>query len=70
MANIEDIKKLADEQGVELSEDMLETIAGGYYSVEEWLKMSAAEREKAKNDSLELRKQLAYCEYLDPDPVV
>ena len=69
MANIEDIKKMASENGVEITDEILADVAGGYYSTEEWLKMSAAERQKAKDDSIELKKQGVYCKYLDSDPV-
>ncbi|MEE0875635.1 MAG: hypothetical protein UIH27_19600 [Ruminococcus sp.] len=44
MANIEDIKKFADEKGVEISDEMLEAIAGGRYTLEEWDNMTDEER--------------------------
>lgn len=44
MANIEEIKKIAAEDGVELTEEMLEAIAGGKYTYEEWKAMTDEER--------------------------
>ncbi|MBQ9673099.1 MAG: hypothetical protein IJV39_00545 [Ruminococcus sp.] len=55
MANIEDIKKLASEDGIEISEEELEAIAGGAYTYEEWTKMSKEERRAAQ-----LRSQAAH----------
>ena len=55
MANLEELKKLADEKGVELSEEDLEAIAGGMYSREEWKKMTPEERRKAQERSAAAR---------------
>lgn len=45
------IKELAGE-GVELPEEILDAVAGGAYSVEEWNAMSTEEREAAQTRSL------------------
>ena len=70
MANIEELKKLADEKGVELSEEDIETIVGGLYSKEEWRAMTPDERDAAVKQSMMIR--LAgtgeYCKYFDRDP--
>ena len=52
MANLEDIKKVAEEQGIELTEDMLEQIAGGVIPPEEWEKMTPEERKAAQIESM------------------
>lgn len=52
MANIEEIKKYAAEEGIDLSEDVLEAIAGGKYSDEEWSKMTEDERIAAQDRSV------------------
>ena len=41
------IKEMAGE-GVELPEEILDAVAGGAYSVEEWNQMSTQEREAAQ----------------------
>ncbi len=51
MANIEEIKKMADEQGVELTDDVLEAIAGGVIPYEEWTKMTKEQRRAAQTES-------------------
>ena len=45
------IKELAGE-GVELPEEILDAVAGGAYSVEEWNQMSTEERQAAQQRSL------------------
>lgn len=69
MANIEEIKKIADEKGVELTEEMLESVAGGKYTTEEWTAMSAEDRIQAILDSQAIKKAGTgeYCKYLDKD---
>ena len=70
MANLEELKKMADAEGVELSEEDLEAIAGGLYSEEEWLKMSPDERRAAYMESRKLKAAHSrdYCKYFDADP--
>lgn len=45
------IKEMAGE-GVELPEEILDAVAGGAYSVEEWNAMSTEERRAAQDRSL------------------
>ena len=45
------IKEMAGE-GVELPEEILDAVAGGAYSVEEWNQMSTEERRAAQDRSL------------------
>ncbi len=45
------IKDMAGE-GVELPEEILDAVAGGAYSVEEWNQMSTEERQAAQQRSL------------------
>ena len=45
------LKEMAGE-GVELSEDVLDAVAGGAYTVEEWNAMSEEERKAAQKRSL------------------
>ena len=45
------IKELAGE-GVELPEEILDAVAGGAYTVEEWNAMSVEERQAAQQRSL------------------
>lgn len=45
------IKELAGE-GVELPEEILDAVAGGAYSVEEWNQMSTEERQAAQQRSV------------------
>lgn len=47
---LEVIKEMAGE-GVELSEEILEAIAGGAYTEEEWLAMTVEERQAAQKRS-------------------
>ena len=45
------IKELAGD-GVEIPEEILEAVAGGAYTVEEWNQMSTEERQAAQQRSL------------------
>ena len=45
------IKEMAGE-GVELPEEILDAVAGGAYSVEEWNQMSTEERQAAQQRSV------------------
>lgn len=49
---LSEIKKVATENGVELTDDMLDEIAGGAYTQEEWLSMTVEERQEAQRRSL------------------
>lgn len=48
MANLEELKKEAAEAGIELTEDMLDGVAGGAYTREEWEAMTVEERQAAQ----------------------
>ena len=63
-----EIKKLAATMKVELTDEDVDQIAGGY-SKENWLQMTPEERIAAYNESKEKRKQdgNAYCAYYDPN---
>ena len=52
MALLDDVKKLAAEEGVELTEEMLAEIAGGAYSKEDWDSMTPEERKAAQTRSI------------------
>jgi len=62
MASIEELKKLADAEGVELSEEELELIAGGAYTYEEWYAMTVEERKAAQKRSFAKRILQMECE--------
>ncbi len=49
---LSEIKKVATENGVELTDDILDEIAGGAYTQEEWLSMTVEERQEAQRRSL------------------
>ena len=49
---ISEIQKLAAENGVELTDEMLDAVAGGAYSTEEWNSMNSEERKAAQQRSL------------------
>ena len=51
MANIEELKKIAEEKGVELTDDMLEVVAGGM-SKEDWDKLTPEEQKQAQVQSI------------------
>ncbi|MBQ7203252.1 MAG: hypothetical protein IJS03_04445 [Eubacterium sp.] len=55
MAALDEIKKYAAEEGIELTDDMLEAIAGGRYSYEEWKNMTTEERQAAQLASIMAR---------------
>ena len=52
MANLEELKKVAEENGIELTEDMLDGIAGGVIDPEIWNNMSEEERKAAQIQSM------------------
>lgn len=52
---LSELVKLAAENGVELPDDIAETVAGGEYTDEEWNNMSAEERKAAQRRSLVAR---------------
>ena len=55
------LKDMAGE-GVELSDDILDAIAGGAYTVEEWNAMSTEEREAAQRRSIIAKMLKEECE--------
>ena len=61
MAAIDEKKKFADENGIELTEDMLDAIAGGRYTYEEWKNMTTDERKAAQLASIMARINNAPC---------
>ena len=63
-----EIKKIAADMKVELTDEDVEQIAGGY-SKENWEKMTPQERIAAYNESKEKRKKdgNAYCAFYDPN---
>lgn len=61
MAAIDEMKKFADENGIELTEDMLDAIAGGRYTYEEWKNMTTDERKAAQLASIMARINNAPC---------
>lgn len=67
MANIEELKKMADAEGVELSEEDLDAVAGGYYTYEEWKAMTRDEKIAAREASYAMKAagSTEYCKYLD-----
>ncbi|MBQ6267590.1 MAG: hypothetical protein IJK64_07455 [Clostridia bacterium] len=48
MANLEELKKEAAAAGIELTEELLDSVAGGVYSKEEWEAMTVEERQAAQ----------------------
>lgn len=62
MANLEELKKEAAEAGVELTEDMLDGVAGGVYSKEEWEAMTVEERQAAQIMSVLARYRGIHCD--------
>lgn len=61
MAVMDEIKKVADENGIELTEEMLDAIAGGRYTYEEWKNMTDDERIAAQLASVMARAQQQPC---------
>lgn len=55
------LKELAGE-GVELSDEILEAVAGGAYTEEEWFAMSTEERRAAQQRSIVAKQLNAPCE--------
>ena len=55
------LQELAGE-GVELSDEILEAVAGGAYTEEEWYAMTVEERQEAQQRSLIARALKAPCE--------
>ena len=69
MANIEELKKMAEENGMEISDEVLESVAGGLYSEEEWTQMTKDERRAAVKESMAIKAAATgeYCKYFDED---
>lgn len=61
MAVLDEMKAYASENGIELTEDMLDAIAGGRYSYEEWKAMTTEERQAAQLASIMARAQNQPC---------
>lgn len=61
MALLDEMKNVANENGVELTEDMLDAIAGGRYTYEEWKAMTDDERAAAQLASIMARAQNQPC---------
>ena len=49
---LSELTRLAAEKGVELPDNILDLVAGGEYTIEEWLAMSEEERKAAQNRSM------------------
>lgn len=49
---LSEITKLAAEKGVELPDEIIDAVAGGAYTEEEWFAMSGDERRAAQQRSL------------------
>ncbi|MCR5637058.1 MAG: hypothetical protein K6F76_07795 [Clostridiales bacterium] len=49
---LSELQKLAAEKGVELPDDILDEVAGGAYTEEEWKNMTVDERRAAQQRSL------------------
>lgn len=62
MMNMEEIKKLAEEEGIELTDEMLEAIAGGAYTKEEWDAMTVEEQTAAQRRSILAKIRQLPCE--------
>lgn len=59
---LEVLQKLAAEKGVELPDDILDEVAGGYYTMEEWNSMTPEERQAAQRRSIRARRINQPCE--------
>ncbi len=62
MSMLDDIKKVASEDGVEIDEEMLDKIAGGAYTKEEWSAMDDEERWAAIRRSFAAYAKKEVCE--------
>lgn len=62
---LSELTKLAADNGIELPEDILDMVAGGEYTEEEWFAMSTEERQAAQKRSLAAKLLSQPCE-LDP----
>ena len=49
---LSEIQKLATDKGLELPDEILDEVAGGAYSEEEWANMTVEERQAAQQRSL------------------
>ena len=58
---LDEIKKVAEENGIELTEEMLDAVAGGRYTYEEWDAMTDDERIAAQMASIMARAQGQPC---------
>ena len=57
----DEVKKYAEENNIELTEEMLDAIAGGAYSQEEWDNMTVEERQAAQIASVLARVRQMPC---------
>ena len=60
--SLEELTKLAADKGVELPDEIADDVAGGEYTLEEWLAMTPAERKAAQKRSLAARTLGLPCE--------
>ncbi len=49
---LSELQKLAADKGIELPDDILDEVAGGAYSEEEWNNMTVEERQAAQQRSI------------------
>ena len=49
---LDEIKKVAEENGIELTPEMLDSIAGGAFSEDEWKKFTPEERQRLQMESI------------------
>lgn len=55
-------KKLNPQEGVEIPEDILDDVAGGAYTTEEWNAMTTKERQMAQQRSIQAKIRNLPCE--------
>lgn len=61
MATLEELKKEAAAAGIELTEELLDSVAGGAYSQQEWEEMTVEERQAAQIASVIARTKNLPC---------
>ncbi|MBR2590049.1 MAG: hypothetical protein IKE65_03920 [Clostridia bacterium] len=49
---LDDIKKVAEENGIELTPEMLDAVAGGAFTPEEWANFTPEERQRLAMESI------------------
>lgn len=65
--SMDEFMKVAAQEGVELNDDMLNAVDGGYYTRDEWAAMTAEEQQMAQLESIMAMKQRNYCKLFDPN---